>query len=191
MDEQGCCEVETCMRSRYRRYRFCRPHYRAWYVYGDPLMKKQQQWHGLSVAERFLKYVKKTPSCWEWIGMRDANGYGRLNVHDLPELAHRLSWQLSVGAVPVGKCVLHKCDNPSCVNPEHLYLGTQVDNIADMFQKGRGHMRRGRLQAILTDAQVQEIRKSNESGMTLATRLRVSPATISQIRHYKTRRNVP
>ena len=148
MAKQEPCEVETCGRARYRLYRFCRPHYRAWHLYGDPLVKKQQQWHGLSIVERWQKYVKQTPACWLWIGFCDEHGYGRLHVAGRPDLAHRLSWEIHYGAVPQGRYVLHKCDTPACVNPEHLYLGTQVDTIADMFTRGRSHMRRGRQQMI-------------------------------------------
>jgi hypothetical protein len=72
-------------------------------------------------------------SCWPWIGQRDPDGYGRLTG----ELAHRRVWTSVHGDIPDGFCVLHHCDNPPCVNPAHLYLGTQADNMADRVRRGR------------------------------------------------------
>jgi hypothetical protein len=75
--------------------------------------------------------------CWLWTGSRDDRGYGRLSVHNVPELAHRLVWEYSYGPVPEGLCVLHHCDNPPCCNPDCLFLGTRKDNNDDRDDKGR------------------------------------------------------
>lgn len=76
--------------------------------------------------------------CWTWTDVPDRRGYGKLRVGDHKEFAHRLSWRLHNGPIPTNKpCVLHKCDTPLCVNPEHLFLGTQADNAADRSAKGR------------------------------------------------------
>ncbi len=83
----------------------------------------------------FLKNVKKTETCWLWVGHVDKKGYGRFAKNSL---AHRYSFQLWNGAIPDGLCVCHFCDNPPCVNPKHLWLGTRADNIRDMWSKGRG-----------------------------------------------------
>lgn len=88
--------------------------------------------------KRFWLKVKKgsTPnSCWEWTGCRGHFGYGRL-FRD--SYAHRVSWEIHFGKIPKGLCVLHKCDNPPCVNPKHLWLGTMTDNIQDRDKKRRG-----------------------------------------------------
>lgn len=104
-----------------------------------------------TIARRFWRYVSNaTPSeCWEWTGTRSTTrkaktGYGCIGVRE-PGVngtmqhrgAHRVSWVLHYGEIPEGLCVLHRCDNPGCVNPEHLYLGTQRDNMADKVAKGR------------------------------------------------------
>ena len=76
-------------------------------------------------------------ACLEWNGARNARGYGTRRYLGKSCLAHRVAWILAHGDIPEGMCVLHRCDNPPCCNPEHLFLGTQADNIADMHAKGR------------------------------------------------------
>lgn len=83
-------------------------------------------------------------SCWEWLGSKDAKGYGTTGgIRGLPGKAHRAVYQVFEGEIPEGMCVLHRCDNPGCVNPNHLWLGTQLENIADRDRKGRGWWNRG------------------------------------------------
>lgn len=89
-----------------------------------------------TLEEKFWTYVNKTGSCWVWTGgkLRD---YGCFHNRKGSNLAHRFSWELHFGPIPEEMLVLHKCDNPPCVNPEHLRLGTQADNVRDMISKGR------------------------------------------------------
>jgi len=76
--------------------------------------------------------------CWIWRGYKNRHGYGQMTLRGgRNEYSHRLSYNLFVGAIPKGKCVLHKCDNPPCINPDHLFLGTRKDNVTDMDKKGR------------------------------------------------------
>ena len=98
---------------------------------------------------------------------------------------HRLVWEECFGPIPEGMFVCHKCDNPPCVNPEHLFLGTAKDNVVDMDKKGRRANRKGELHPLakLTEDQVKEIRDSTESGAALARRFGVHKATIYDIRH--------
>lgn len=89
---------------------------------------------------RFWEKVRTQPDgCWEWQGGRARFGHGLIHTGPGARLsqAHRVSWELNVGPVPPGACVLHRCDNPPCVNPAHLFLGTKHDNIRDMVAKGR------------------------------------------------------
>lgn len=90
-----------------------------------------------ALAERFWKKVQKTNSCWTWIGCKNRTGYGIIRLEPRNLRAHRVSWELVNGPIPDGMHVLHRCDNPTCVNPAHLYLGTQKDNIQDAASKGR------------------------------------------------------
>lgn len=104
--------------------------------------------------------------CWPWLSITDACGYGMMFQCSKPKIrwyrAHRLSYELNVGPIPVGMKVLHRCDNPTCVNPKHLWLGTQSDNNRDRDTKGRGRLVRfgednGR--CVLSDKQVAMIRQ--------------------------------
>ena len=81
--------------------------------------------------------VKDKDSCWEWIGSKEKGGYGIFYYHGANKLAHRFSWEVLYGKIPKRMVICHKCDNPSCVNPNHLFLGTQEDNLRDMHYKGR------------------------------------------------------
>jgi hypothetical protein len=79
------------------------------------------------------------PNCWVWSGAKlNTNGYGVIRINKKNELAHRVSYIIHIGPIKDGLWVLHKCDNRSCVNPGHLFLGTRTDNVNDMYKKGRG-----------------------------------------------------
>lgn len=85
----------------------------------------------------FWTNVHFGPTCWEWIGAPGSGGYGQRRFEGKPTGAHRVSWIMENGPIPNGLWVLHKCDNPPCVRPDHLFLGTHVDNMVDMTAKGR------------------------------------------------------
>jgi hypothetical protein len=98
----------------------------------------------LTMAERFASKVSPEPTsgCWLWDGQVDLNGYARISrgpPWTRITFGHRVAWELHRGPIPTGLSVLHRCDVPGCVNPDHLFLGTQADNMADMNAKGRGN----------------------------------------------------
>lgn len=92
-----------------------------------------------SRRERFWSHVNKDGDCWLWTGSLNNHGYGTFGSG---ELSHRISWVFAYGTIPVGLFVLHHCDNPLCIRPEHLFLGTQSDNVRDMLAKGRASWQR-------------------------------------------------
>jgi hypothetical protein len=99
-------------------------------------------WH--TVRRRFFEKVKKTKKCWLWTGHKDPNGYGRIAMgRELLEKSHRMSYMIHKGPIPKGLVVMHICDNPPCVNPDHLQIGTNADNLNDSYKKGRHKMRAG------------------------------------------------
>ena len=118
----------------------------------------------MEIAGRFWAKVNKTSACWNWKTGKYSAGYGAFSLHGYNTRAHRFAWELAYGQIPEGLEVCHHCDNPACVRPDHLFLGTQKQNIRDGINKGRIIPRRcnpgesnGR--AILAADQVQEIKR--------------------------------
>lgn len=117
--------------------------------------------------QRFWKKVEKTDSCWLWTGGSDCNGYGRMGVGRSDEgtiLAHRFSYELHRGPIAGNLFVCHRCDNPQCVNPNHLFLGTALDNVQDMIAKSRNAHGEKAPWSKLTETQVTEIRQRYAAG---------------------------
>lgn len=118
--------------------------------------------------KRFEAKLDKTGDCWEWLAAKGSWGYGLFHLGKLRG-SHRVAYELYRGPIPEGMCVLHTCDNPGCNNPEHLWIGTSVENKADMVAKGRG---RGKEQkgekndmAKLTELDVWVIKRMLEHGV--------------------------
>jgi len=120
----------------------------------------------LSVEERFWFSVEKGSSCWEWQAAKNSHGYGVIQANGKLCGAHRVSWELHNGPVPDGLSVLHHCDNRVCVRPDHLFVGTVVDNTNDMVAKGRQAQGTVHGSAKLTDRQVEAMRQARKEGLS-------------------------
>jgi hypothetical protein len=134
------------------------------------------------VVARFWAKVKKGTGCWLWTGATSSYGYGKLHIRKSTVDAHRISWEVANGIIPLGMSVLHRCDNPLCVRPSHLFLGTHRENMQDKTQKGRGLFgeRNGRCK--LTPKDVRFIRSSPLAATSLRRMFCVSDGTIRDIR---------
>lgn len=136
-------------------------------------------------------------ACWVWVGRRDGRGYGGLSVHGLEWKAHRFAYAHLVGPIPEGLHICHHCDNPACVRPSHLFLGTQTDNMQDAIAKGRFVMPRSPIgvnhhNARLNDEQVRAIMRLSRttSQRQLGRMFNVDKSTIVDILIGKTWRHV-
>lgn len=147
---------------------------------------------GRDANERFWSLVDKkdSDSCWEWKAGTHQFGYGTFWFLGKNITAHRYSYQLAKGKIPKGMLVCHSCDNPKCVNPNHLFLGTYADNVNDMMAKGRNPDKRGERHhlAKLTNKDVQEIRQLAAQGISkaeIAKRKGIDQSTVSRIVNHK------
>lgn len=164
---------------------FCKAHYRALRKYGDPLIRKN--FRGVPFADRYS--INTTTNCWEWQASVNKGGYGIYN-QGREQLAHRVSWVNAHGAIPQTVCVLHRCDNRKCVNPAHLFLGSQLDNIADMKQKNRAKTRPQISPETKTNVQ-QLSSKKNSAGKfahTLREVAKLCGVNLSTVQRYATKR---
>lgn len=147
-----------------------------------------------SLDVRFWQRVNKTDSCWLWTGSKTARGYGQIAINQKPVTTHRLSWELAFGSIPDGMYVCHRCDVRNCVRPDHLFLGTQADNIRDCSEKGRMHIGEANGTAKLNESIVRDIRiKFKESKMSyaeLAADFNISLTTAWNIINCKTWKHV-
>lgn len=130
------------------------------------------------VISRFWSKVKRTApdECWIWTGRSNTKGYGELEAGRKRMKAHRISWEMKHGPIPENMFVCHRCDNPPCVNPGHLFIGTPAENARDMSLKNRGPGSK------LTIPQVLEICKSTIPSKELAEKFNVAKGTIYNIR---------
>lgn len=146
-------------------------------------------------ANDFLSKIDKPAiGCWVYRGHITKAGYGAYRTPTANKLAHRMMWEIMNGPIPKGMCVCHSCDNPPCCRPDHLWLGTQPENVKDMWSKGRGRpgTRRGELcnTAKLSASDILNIRLSNKKASELAAIYSVSSVQIRNIQQRKQWRHV-
>lgn len=138
------------------------------------------------IVARFWSKVNKTEGCWLWTGSTDVYGYGQLSLrldgHSGILKAHRLGWELAYGLIPVNLQINHRCDVPACVRPEHLFLGSQDDNLKDAARKGRFHTSRTRTLDLADRLAIYHMPNRRGICVELALRYGVSQAAISLIR---------
>lgn len=147
----------------------------------------------VSLVDRFWQKVDVCgmDECWSWTAAKTRDGYGKISIGGYRRswiLAHRLSWRLHCGPIPEGLFVLHHCDSPSCMNPRHLFLGTQADNVRDMDMKGRRSYETGSRgeangSAKLARGEVLKIRNSSLPNRELAKLYSVTRSEIEHIKH--------
>jgi len=145
----------------------------------DPLERERLFWQ---------KVDRRGPDeCWEWTGSRHGKGYGMVGVGSrIVDKAHRVSWRMHNGLIPEGMHVLHHCDNPPCVNPAHLFIGTNDDNVRDKIAKGRQRVPCGEAHgnAKLTERDVIEIRLLSDVPVKeIAARFSISGCTVRRVRN--------
>lgn len=135
--------------------------------------------------DRFLEKVEMEPmsGCWLWTGAISQHGYGRFSGEGRKTTqAHRWAYQKYKGDIPAGMSLCHKCDNPSCVNPNHLFIGTRADNAADMVAKNRQPKGQQKATHKLTEEQVRTIYSETGSHRALAAKYNVSHRLIGGIK---------
>lgn len=136
-----------------------------------------------SVMQRFEEKLSRSDSgCWEWRAYRNRDGYGQFQDGSAKILAHRFSYKTYVGEVPPGMFVCHRCDNPACVNPEHLFLGTPLDNVIDMHSKCRAIVGENHANSKLTEAQALSILRDVRLHHEVANEYGISRSVVTRIK---------
>lgn len=142
--------------------------------------------------EKFWKRVDKSGECWVWIGPRHPTGYGEFYLSGVFWKTHRFAWAEENGPIPAGMFICHRCDNPPCVRPDHLFLGTPGDNARDRARKGRSNRRgEGNSSAKLTVEQVKAIRIARGTQFAIARQFGISQTQVSAIRRGEAWPHVP
>jgi len=171
------CKDKICAKS------LCYKHYYRMSRYGGP---EEGIDYGQRAKDRFLgSFAKDGSGCHVWIKSKDRYGYGKMSIMKKSVQAHRFSWEMNNDAkIPPGMVVMHLCNNKSCVNPDHLKIGTQSENMAHALSTKRSKV------GFLSEDQVKFIRSSEMKSDDLAKILGVGFSCIDDVRKFKTWKNV-
>lgn len=145
-----------------------------------------------SLPDHYWSKVKKTPGCWLWTAGKFTKGYGSFKHAGRIQYAHRLAWEDRNGPIAPGLSACHRCDTPACVNPDHLFLGTPAENVADMVAKGRSLRGSRQNKAKLSEADIPQILSllaAGSSQSAIARRYKMHPSSINLIANNKTWRH--
>ena len=190
------CKIDGCSNDASSLH-MCNMHYKRFKKHGSAMADKPSRKGPDLLRLESQTSINEATQCWEWTGSKNAKGYGKLWFSPLQRVAsaHRVSYSIRVGEIPDGLHVLHKCDNPGCVNPAHLFLGTNQDNMDDMVRKGRHADFRGSNggNAKLNEASAMKILtrvRSGESLGSLADEFGVSKRTVLFIKQRITWKNI-
>ena len=139
----------------------------------------------ISLSEKIEKHTIRIPEsgCWVWMSTIHENGYGRVCAGKKPFYAHRVSYEQKYGPIPSGMMALHHCDVRCCVNPDHIFVGTQQNNMTDKVRKNRQAKGISHGNAKLTEDQVREIKSSSETSIKLAAKFDYSASMIRAIKN--------
>ena len=189
------CSIPECAKPIYRR-NTCRMHYARIQRHGSPYVRLKNSVEK-TVEQTLALHVPNRPisGCWIWLGHRDKRGYGRMYLNRRQGFAHRYIYQHFKGGLRDDQLLRHTCDNPPCVNPDHLIPGTDADNARDMVERGRSARGTKHRAAKLTESQVMEMRRTYAAGEAsqadLARQYGLTPTPVSQLLRGITWKHLP
>lgn len=183
------CSINGCENKHYGKG-LCKKHHERARRNGDPHIRYTD--FGLSVQQRIENNIITIPEsgCWIWGKTIASDGYGKISIKSKQQPAHRISYEFFNGEIPENMMVCHKCDNRSCVNPAHLFLGTHQDNMSDMTKKKRQAHNESHGASKLTEQQVIDIYLSDKTQLELANEYGVTRRSINYIKNGKNWRHL-
>lgn len=191
------CKIDDCD-GKHQAQGYCSLHYERWLDKNDPLFAQKgysaNPWQkdDPDFATYLWGKIIVNETCWEWQGSKTIAKYGTIVLEGRVQMVHRVSWELANGrSVAEGLFILHSCDNPSCINPEHLREGTQQDNMDDMVKRNRSHAPRTKWNTQeSTIREIKRLRQQNVTVVEIAKRLNVGKSLVSHVSSGRTWKHV-